>query len=392
MTDRDTQHLLSVHHIGGRAGTSGLDIPPLLRSGMAMTMYDADPSCVDEAAKEVSALGYGKSCVLPYCVSDRDAVGPFHIYADPNASSAYLPNKRYDNYFYQGRGFDFEGREISVITETINPQFVTLDSLCFGQTEAVLPPQLLSLDAQGSEYDILVGAKKCLDQHVLGLITETELVERYEKGRVFGDIHTFLLKQGFEFMGFRDFMNWGALRTPVGLRSLNLNAVGTAVFLRAPDTLPNGPGRRLALKQLAFIAVLVGQVEFAVSCLSHLGAEPDAQGPTQPSYLRFIDEFHEAAQKMPATFLPGCSSFFKRTSRACGASSSSFFSRNIRPLVNQNPRIEQLYIACREAAERVKKGLRVATAPATPVEIILEAYGLSRQAARLREVRVGFPN
>lgn len=53
------------------------------------------------------------------------------------------------------------------------------------------------LDTQGSEYEILEGAKKTL-KYVKGLILEYSIVPLYEGQYLLPDIVNFLTKEGFE--------------------------------------------------------------------------------------------------------------------------------------------------------------------------------------------------
>lgn len=60
----------------------------------------------------------------------------------------------------------------------------------------------LKLDVEGSELDVLKGAARHLNSSVIGVRSEVAFESVFKDGQTFCDIHTFLLKAGFELINF----------------------------------------------------------------------------------------------------------------------------------------------------------------------------------------------
>jgi len=84
-------------------------------------------------------------------------------------------------------------REVEVIA-TKDVQAVTVDTFCQKNHLAL---DFLKIDTEGSEYPILLGAKKQLSQNVLGVRCEASFDYIFEKMPLFSTIHELLLSQGF---------------------------------------------------------------------------------------------------------------------------------------------------------------------------------------------------
>ena len=78
------------------------------------------------------------------------------------------------------------------VQKAIQVQSVTMDSYFENRT----PPDLIWMDAQGSELDILKGAENCL-KTVKAILTEVGLVPYYEGQSLKTEIDAYLLSQGF---------------------------------------------------------------------------------------------------------------------------------------------------------------------------------------------------
>ncbi|MDD2751876.1 MAG: FkbM family methyltransferase [Candidatus Omnitrophica bacterium] len=84
-------------------------------------------------------------------------------------------------------------KEVDIVG-TKDVKSVTVDSFC-QQNKIAL--DFLKVDTEGSEYPILMGAKKQLSENVLGVRCEASFDYIFEKMPLFSTIHEFLLKQGF---------------------------------------------------------------------------------------------------------------------------------------------------------------------------------------------------
>jgi FkbM family methyltransferase len=74
-------------------------------------------------------------------------------------------------------------------------QVRSIDSLFDGK-----PIHFLKLDVEGAEYDVLSGASKALQSSILALRAEVLFSPVYKGAAPFGDLHKFLLDEGFELL------------------------------------------------------------------------------------------------------------------------------------------------------------------------------------------------
>lgn len=161
------------HHVGGRGGTTTLNLKK------ARTfLYDADPQ----------ANG------LHYCLGAKHGNGVLKITANKYGSSLFWPDPSFFAY-HCAEATDTYGQMLRVI-ETLPVEIWTLDEVI--AREKLPAPEVLSIDTQGSELDILKGARKALST-VNTLAVEVEFVPIYVDQPMFQDIFSWLWTAGFEF-------------------------------------------------------------------------------------------------------------------------------------------------------------------------------------------------
>lgn len=141
----------------------------------------------------------------------------FYLTRKPACSSVYKPNMKYLS--------NFPNVDRWHIIKTLSMNVAPLDDLN-------IDAHFIKIDTQGSELDILKGAKKTLS-NVLGLEIEVSFHEIYENQPLFEDVKNFLKDLGFNFY---DFI------TEYRYNRLDLNRTGQlafadALFLRDPDTI-----------------------------------------------------------------------------------------------------------------------------------------------------------
>jgi len=287
-----------LHHIGGRNGSRQFPILQKFESDFVSVLYDADESCLKEIQEKNRDLK-SQLFVLPYCIGKICGPVNFNLNYDPFTSSLLKKNPDYDLYChdsydqFQGKIDYVFGETLSVVKE-IPMQAVSLDYLFFEKKIDAPAPDFLSIDTQGNELDILLGANKTLD-HVLGIITEIEFVPLYKNQPLFGDILQHLQANDFDFI---DFTYLGKLRpaiTPIGLRGPGLISFGDALFLKKPKSLLNIKNqslRILSLKKLAFMYIVYSQIELALECLNILKADKATlYSEGDPQYCLFLHLF-----------------------------------------------------------------------------------------------------
>ena len=253
--DAPARLALSVHHIGGRAGTRCFPILPFFERDIVSVLYEADTSSlagIRAATKDLPS----KTIILGDCLSGEAGPRPFHIYSNRYLSSLYpLLSKHTDQYSFDTQfGWDDDPVSKSLV-ETRVFETVTLDQIIEREAGRAPAPNFLSLDTQGSELEILKGAGATSESNVVAIMSEVEFVPVYQDQPLIGDVVAYLGEKGFELASLEIFPTSGAsTRTPIGLRGKGFPQAGEALFLRRPETLTDHPDRTSLLLKLAFIS------------------------------------------------------------------------------------------------------------------------------------------
>lgn len=302
-------HIIRMHHVGGRGGKGGFAIPKGFERDFVTVWYDADPACVEQIRRVGRDSGL-QTIVFPYCISGRNGTKPFYVHYDPNTSSLRRPSREKADWYFYFRKFqhDYLFRESFRPMEKLKVKTFTLDELV--KHRKVPPPDFLTLDTQGTEYDILSGARKVLRDNVLGLIIEVEFHELYKGQKLFGDICNLLQKKGFWFVRFNKYiLEYSPYRYPIGIRGDGLQSATDAVFLKKPDAvLDTGSSAAKAslLEKLAFFAITFNQFEFAVRCMEMCASIGTQKNSTDRilRYQRFVRKFYSLSEKVLKRYPP----------------------------------------------------------------------------------------
>ena len=209
----------NVFHVGGTEGAWG-PASTLKSLGYCLRVYSAD-----------GLRPFGPLSRM--CISNFNGRAPFYINQDPGASSLRLIDPRARRYIRQD-GLVWEKACSPQRVEEVDVR--TLDSLV--ADGLVLPLDFISMNAQGSELDILQGAEQVLKAGVVGVVSEVEFRPLYEGQGCFRDIHTFLRQRGFSLEGLTDeewwFTKGKVSGAPYPLKTLS-RLVAIATYLRTAD-------------------------------------------------------------------------------------------------------------------------------------------------------------
>lgn len=300
---------LSIHHVGARYGNSSFPVIKSLEKGLVQVLFDADEDCLDEV-EAYNQESDSEIHVLPFCFSDKSEENvPFHLNLDPFSSSLYKLNKEYQDRYIFIYGSDYPLKEGFSVKEQIAINTTTIDEEFMGnKSSSIPPPDFLSLDVQGAEYDILQGAQKVLSENVLAVCLEVEFVPLYESQACFGRICEFMDTMGFVFARFLDLHEFSPHKGPIGTRANGFHSYANALFLRKVSSIEEKKDsviRELMLKKLAFISVLFNQMEFGLQCLEKCRGENfrEKYAPDDlPKYLLFIEELLNAIQSLDPVY------------------------------------------------------------------------------------------
>jgi len=290
--------MICLHHVGGRSGGMPLPATGIFGPELVTVFYDADADAIHSIPP---ADTQGSQYVLPFALGgtgQRDR--PFYITLNRFGSSL-LPPLQSGELYANLEGVDFDCHHSFAVIEERRVDVLPFDDLWSNQPEmqGIPRPDVLSLDTQGSEYEILTGAKNALSHDVLAVICEVEFTPLYRGQKLFQDVMGLL--QPYH-LSFARFFGGGSLmgyQSPLGVRGFNRQIFSNALFLRTPETLG---GDALRLRKLAFLSLLTGHLDVAWKALS-LSAETGAP-MISPMADRFLSDVVSALSSMPQLYPP----------------------------------------------------------------------------------------
>lgn len=306
---------LSVHHVGGMNGARSFPIIESFEKDIINVLYEANEEEIEGIYKRNNSL-QSELHVIPYCVWKTEEKIHFNLMRDRHTSSVYELDSYYKDYnctFFHR--YDYELGDVFQTEKQVEVEAFSLDYLYKNNKMKTPPIDFLSLDTQGSEFEILDGAKESLDE-VLGIVTEVEFLSVYKGQKSFGAISDVLISKGFHLVNMFDYRHVAPKRTPLGLRGPGFIFSVDILYLKDPLKIvsTSKEDKIIKLKKLAFISIIYGQVELADLCFDLLIEEdgldywPKSQSS---SYNDFILEFYGKSRSFkyyPPAFSDYCNS------------------------------------------------------------------------------------
>jgi len=111
-----------------------------------------------------------------------------HLTKFPDASSIYPPNLKFLKQF-----LNFKDHEVE---KKVKIKAKKMDDIDFKKNN----PDFIKVDTEGADLDIIKGAQNNIKNNCIGLQIEVQFVERNLGSPLFGEIHEFLIKNGFWIM------------------------------------------------------------------------------------------------------------------------------------------------------------------------------------------------
>jgi len=180
--------------VGARGGVH--DLVSAVASDTAVLGFEPDEQACAELNEAMASgrLPWARLKILPMALADRRGPATLHLCSAPTNHSL-LPVNRSFAERYRMEKFAPAGTH-ALITER-------LDDVLFG-TLADEPfwGEFIKLDTQGTEYEILAGARRTLAERTVALFVEVEFCPIYERQKLFSELELALRDAGFTFFGF----------------------------------------------------------------------------------------------------------------------------------------------------------------------------------------------
>ena len=220
--------------------------------------------CEELRQKYQGDKSFAKVTVCQTALASKTSHQKLYITKVPTNTSLLQPNADFIRR-YQAEKFEVE-KVISASTQA-------LDSILFGKSvfENERMGEFIKLDTQGSEHDILMGAKRTLKERCLGVWCEVEFFEVYRKQKTFSDIDRFLRNYGLFLYGLYPHYRSNKALDRKEFASEERMMWADALFLKDPlderNKKRNFSGRDISV--LILIAITARFYNFALELIQH---------------------------------------------------------------------------------------------------------------------------
>jgi len=246
--------IIDIHHLGGIGNCGPIEDLKVLGNRSRWTIYDADPDAL------LSLSDKPNSILVNECIGFEDGKLPFHISANPSASSCLEVDDNAKNLYFRATNWGEHAKQV----KTIEIKTSKLDGLI--EDKCVYPIDVLSVDVQGLEWDIL----ECTNlQDVLMVVTEAEFIPLYKDQKLFPDIHKLLTERGFILL---DVFN-SQYFSPVPEEKGCLTVI-EPMYIKNPEVLFRNLDKNKVIKltKLASLLIALGREEWGKSIMDRLAA------------------------------------------------------------------------------------------------------------------------
>jgi len=252
---------INIHHIGGIGDCGPVDNFQYLQ-GYKWILYDADEGSLKETTNKPNSV------LIRKCIGGTDGKIKFNISTSPSASSVYLLDEKAKKYSFKGDR-KIWGKHAKMINQ-VELETYKLDTLIAnGEIPKI---DILSVDAQGFEYEIMQGAKDNF-RDILAIVTEVEFTPLYKGQKLFQDTHSLLSNEGFILVSLTNTQDMYLTEQGAGDGFL---VVAEPFYLRDPDTINDIE----QLFKLAKIAIAIRRFDFGLKIidrLSNMGLNLDGE-------------------------------------------------------------------------------------------------------------------
>lgn len=245
--------------IGARGGAHDM-VEPLARQTAVLGFEPDKAECSRLLKKPEVTAPWAKFVLEPVALAEKDGPATLHLLSSATNHSLLPPNEEFTRRYGMVK-WQLVGTEPLTTT--------TLDAVLFSAAHAKDAHwgEFIKVDTQGTEYEILAGAKRTLAERTVAVVAEVSFCELYKGQKLFSEVEMLLRESGFSFFGFMPIH--GRSRKLLDKRvhvTAERALYADAVFFK--DPLPGGPKQvELPLRQvhaLFSVALLLNYYDYAL--------------------------------------------------------------------------------------------------------------------------------
>jgi len=179
--------------VGARGGVHDI-VAPLARSVAVLGFEPDKPACDEMNAVMAREKIWACGLCLPMALADKEGPATLHLCAAPTNHSLLPINEEFVARYRMDKFAQ---------TGSWDLQTERLDTVLAGRPAGKLNwGEFMKIDTQGTEFEILQGARRTLRERTSALFIEVEFCQIYDGQNLFSDLDRFLREEGFAFFGF----------------------------------------------------------------------------------------------------------------------------------------------------------------------------------------------
>ncbi len=282
--------MIHVAHIGGRG-----KVPEpfaAFSEEFSYDIFDADrAACIDDFSHVVGRR------VLHNCgVSKADSTRILYVNTGPTGSSLFPSGHDAESEWFHELGrtdYLFSRVQRPVSTEIIDVR--SIDSLV--HDASMFSPHWLRIDAEGSELEVLEGAKQAIRTSCVACTIEVTLIAKYNNGATLTKVHDFMDQNHFWIAEIEPILG-SPFHHPSGQRGKQIPFACDVIYLRDPRDLSSEEN----LKASALIATCLGFSEIGISALNLLvdHYSPDCIESSDSEVDKFLWQMYQLVSRQYA--------------------------------------------------------------------------------------------